>query len=87
MKITITLKCPSCNGINIVKNGIKSCGKQNYYCNDCKRQLIGDHNLTFKGCHSDIRHKIELMLVRGVGIRDILEIENVSIKKGSFCFN
>ena len=47
----------------------------------CARQFIGDHNLTYKGCHSCINQKIKLMLVRGVGIRDISKIEKVSIRK------
>ena len=36
---------------------------------------------TYKGCHSNINHKITLMLVRGVGIRDISKIEEVNIGK------
>ena len=36
---------------------------------------------TYKGCHSNINHKITLMLVRGVGIRDISKIEEVSTGK------
>ena len=36
--------------------------------------------MTYKGCHSDLNHKIELMIVRGVGIRNIAEIERISIK-------
>jgi transposase-like protein len=28
------------------KNGKKIDGKQNYYCNDCGRQFIGNHALT-----------------------------------------
>ena len=35
----------------------------------------------YKGWHSDLIQKILLMLVRGVGIRDIAEIEKISIKK------
>ena len=35
--------------------------------------------LPIKGCHSNINRKITLMLVRGVGIRDISKIEEVSI--------
>ncbi len=50
-------------------------------CKNCKRQFIGDHILTYQGCHSQLIKKIELMLVRGVGIRDIAEIESVSIGK------
>lgn len=78
MQIEITVKCPDCSGINIVKNGKKSYQVQNYQCKDCQRQFIGDHALKYKGCHSDLYHKIELMLVRNVGIRDISEIEHVS---------
>ena len=79
MTIEITLKCPDCSGTNIVKNGKKSYQVQNYLCKDCRRQFIGDHALKYNGCHSELYHKIELMLVRNVGIRDIAEIENVSI--------
>jgi transposase-like protein len=81
IKILITLKCPDCSGIHIVKNGIKEYGTQNYLCNDCGRQFIGDHALDYKGCHSGLKHRIELMLVRCVGIRDIAEIENISFGK------
>jgi len=80
MKIEITIKCPRCAGINIKKNGKKN-KKQNYRCNDCGRQFIGDHALTYKGCCSLLISKILLMLVRGVGIRDISTIENISIGK------
>ena len=78
MRIEITLKCPDCSGENIVKNGKKSYQVQNYLCKDCNRQFIGDHALKYNGCHSKLYHKIELMLVRNVGIRDITEIENIS---------
>ena len=54
---------------------------QNYICKDCTRQFIGDHALIYKGCHSGLIRKILLMLVRGLGIRDVAEIEKISIKK------
>ena len=63
------------------KNGNKVNGKQNYCCKLCNRQFIGDHALQYKGCHSGLIQKILLMLVRGLGIRDIAEIENISIRK------
>jgi IS1 family transposase/transposase-like protein len=81
MKIEITLECPHCSDTNIIKNGKKKNKKQNYLCNCCRKQFIGDHALIYKGCHSNLKHKIELMLVRGVGVRDISEIEDVSIGK------
>jgi IS1 family transposase/transposase-like protein len=81
MKIKITLYCPDCHSTKVKKNGKKSSQKQNYMCKACGRQFIGDHALSYKGWHSDLMHKILLMLVRGVGIRDIAEIEKISIKK------
>ena len=53
-------------------------GKQNYLCRDCNRQFIGDHNLTYPGCHSGIDRTILKMLVRNCGIRDISEITGCS---------
>jgi IS1 family transposase/transposase-like protein len=81
MEITITLHCPDCQSAKIKKNGKKSSKKQNYLCKDCGRQFIGDHALIYKGWHSDLLRKILLMFVRGIGIRDIAAIEQVSIKK------
>ena len=81
MTIKTTIYCPDCQSAKVKKNGKKSCKKQNYFCKNCKRQFIGDHALTYKGCASTQKKKISLMLVRGIGIRDISEIEQVSIKK------
>ncbi|MBO2871485.1 IS1 family transposase, partial [Acinetobacter baumannii] len=63
------------------KNGIKVDGKQNYQCKDCKRQFIGDHALSYLGCKSGITRKILQLMVRGSGIRDIAEVERISIGK------
>ncbi|MDR1054561.1 MAG: hypothetical protein LBL90_01765 [Prevotellaceae bacterium] len=41
----------------------------------------GGHALRYKGCHSFPAQKILLPLVRGIGIKDTAEIENISIKK------
>jgi len=81
MKIIIELSCPHCQSAKISKNGKKSSGKQNYFCKSCGHQFIGDHALTYKGCHSQVYKRIQKMLVRGVGIRDAAAIENVSTNK------
>jgi transposase-like protein len=81
MQITITPYCSDCQSTKIKKKGWKSDGKQNYLCGKCGRQFIGDHALKYKGSHSSLTQKILLMPVRGTGIRDIAEIENISIKK------
>ena len=80
MKIQITLTCPQRKSINIVKNGKKT-KKQNYLCNACSRQFIGDHALSYKGAHSNTITLMMRMLVRGCGIRDISVILNISLSK------
>ena len=81
MKIQIILHCPDCQSTDVKKNGKKSSKKQNYLCKTCGRQFIGDHALKYKGWHSELIHRILLMLVRGAGIRDIAAIESFSIRK------
>ncbi|CEN50984.1 Insertion element IS1 1/5/6 protein insB (fragment) [Capnocytophaga canimorsus] len=61
--------------------GIKRTKNKTIFAKPVKRQFIGDHNLTYKGWASHIAAKILLLLARNVGIRDIAEIEKVSIKK------
>ena len=58
VEIQSTLCCRRCHGQSIKKNGTKHDDKQNYLCKDCKRQFIGDHNLTYPGCHSGIDRTI-----------------------------
>jgi insertion element IS1 protein InsB len=36
------MHCPDCNSENFKKNGHIRSGKQNYMCNDCKRQFVED---------------------------------------------
>ena len=81
MKIKIDLYCPDCQSAKLKRNGKKYNKKQNYLCKNCGHQFIGDHALTYKGCHSCLKQRILKMLVRGIGLRDVSEIENVSTKK------
>jgi transposase-like protein len=81
MNIILTLHCPDCQSTKIKKNGKKTSGKQNYLCKSCSRQFIGDHALTYKGCHSRLAKRILLMPVLGIGICDIFAIQEVSIRK------
>ena len=78
MKTQITIRCPSCLGLSMKKNGWKIYGKQNYQCKDCHRQFIHETDLSYQGCKSDIDDKIRLMLVRGCSVADIVVIEKVS---------
>jgi transposase-like protein len=77
MKITIDINCPHCHSHNVTRNGKKSkCGKQNFLCKECGRQFISGHERTYNGSSSWVKN---LMLVRGIGIRDISVVLKVSI--------
>ncbi|MDK4667245.1 hypothetical protein QG060_10255, partial [Kingella kingae] len=69
---------------NIKKNGYSGNRKQKYFCKDCCRNFIGDHNLTYKGCHSKADEQVWRMTVRGCGIRDIAAITGFGIE-GNNC--
>jgi len=77
----IITKCPNCHNHTVVKNGIKYNGPQNYRCKTCGKQFINDNERTYLGSISWITSMIKIMLVRGIGIRDISTILNISIKK------
>ena len=81
MKILIELTCPHCNSPNIVKNGKKSNHTQNYLCKACSKQFISEVARTYKGTFFYITNMIKMMLVRGMGIRDIRIILQISIEK------
>jgi IS1 family transposase/transposase-like protein len=81
MKITIELNCPHCNSPNIVRNGKKSNQAQNYLCKTCGKQFISDLERTYHGTLPFIVNMIKIMLVRGMGIRDISIILKISVRK------
>jgi insertion element IS1 protein InsB len=81
MLTTIELKCPHCHSPKIVRNGKKSNRTQNYLCKACGKQFINDLERTYRGTLSYIINMIKLMLVRGVGIRDISVALKISVKK------
>jgi transposase-like protein len=81
MTVTIEIKCPHCQSSSITRNGKKHNGKQNYRCSLCGHQFIADHEKTHNGCLSWIVQSIKMMLVRGMGIRDISAVLKLSAGK------
>jgi transposase-like protein len=76
MTITLDITCP-----HLTRNGKKNNHKQNYRCKDCGRQFISSHELTYRGCLPEIVSLVNIMLVRGIGIRDISTVLRISITK------
>ena len=81
MSINIELQCPRCHNSNIIRNGKKYNGPQNFLCKACRKQFISDHEKTYRGSLLWIANIAKIMLVRGTGIRDIRVILQISIKK------
>ena len=81
MTINIELNCPHCHSPIIVRNGKKRNRSQNYLCKVCGKQFISDLERTYCGTLSYIADMIKIMLVRGIGIRDISAILKISVKK------
>jgi insertion element IS1 protein InsB len=75
-EISTKVTCPHCHGANIVKNGHKKSGIQNFLCKDCKKQF--QLNYKYNGAKPSIKRLIISMLLRNCGIRDIETILQVS---------
>jgi transposase-like protein len=65
----------------IERGGKKRNGKQNYLCTQCGRQFIGGHEMTYRGRLPWAVQMVKIILVRGIGIRDIGAVLQISITK------
>ena len=75
-KIKIKVRCPHCESLNVVKNGIKSTGKQNFLCKDCRRQFQFAYQN--RGANPLIKKQILSSLLNGSGIRNASRVFHVS---------
>ncbi len=62
------VQCPHCESSNVVKNGIKNTGKQNFLCKSCRKQFQSVYQN--RGSNPRIRKQIKRSLINGSGIRD-----------------
>ena len=81
MTTTLELNCPRCHSPSIVRNGKKYNGLQNHLCQSCGKQFIPDGQRKYRGSASWINSLIKIMLVHGIGIRDICAVLKVSAGK------
>lgn len=71
------MKCIHCNQEQVRKNGHTHYGKQNYYCNSCKRQFVENGQDWF--VDSKERAQIEKLLLERISLRGICRVMGVSI--------
>lgn len=72
----IEIYCPTCQSLNLVKNGKTATKKQKYQCKNCHKQFITDY--IYQGCRPEIRSLILKMTLNNSGIRDISRVLQIS---------
>jgi transposase-like protein len=78
--ITQVLHCPYCQGIDIVKHGLSSEGKQRYRCRTCLegrgRTFLLEYS--YAGQSPEVKQQIVDMAMNASGIRDTARVLHVS---------
>jgi transposase-like protein len=73
------VKCPACGGIDVVKHGKTSNGKQRFLCRDvgceCKTFL---QDYSEKGRLPEVKQNIIAMAMNGSGVRDTARVLGIS---------
>ena len=78
--ITQVLHCPYCQGIDIVKHGMSSEGKQRYRCRACFEGRGRTFLLAYSyaGHAPEVKQQIVDMAMNASGIRDTARVLHVS---------
>ena len=69
------LRCPQCGLSHIKRNGYTHYGKQNYQCNDCDRQFVGNSQHIGEG----LKDLIKVLLLERLSLRGICRVTGVSL--------
>jgi transposase-like protein len=69
------MSCPDCSSINVSKNGKKK-GKQNYICQDCRRQFIDRYDPS-RGYPNEVKRECLEMYVNAMRFRSIERVKKV----------
>lgn len=76
---TLSVKCPYCQSLDVIKAGKQPNGAQRYRCRnlDCPRTIfqLDYHD---KGRLPDIKRQVVDMALNGSGVRDTARILNIS---------
>ncbi len=72
------IRCPHCQGKNIIKNGfIHTKKKQNYKCKSCNRQFVENGQSWYVS--DDEKKKIDKLLLERLSLRGICRVMDVSL--------
>lgn len=68
--------CPGCLSVKVVRNGIKSTGRQNWRCKHCGRQFQNEY--LYRGVDKGVQNQLIRMQLRDSGVRDTALVSGVS---------
>jgi insertion element IS1 protein InsB len=73
------IHCPDCDGIEVIKHGKTSDGKQRYFCQhpECARRTF-ILQYTYSGDSLQVKQQISDMAMNGSGIRDTVRVLQIS---------
>jgi transposase-like protein len=73
------IHCPTCHGVDVVKHGKTSDGKQRFRCQDPQCESVTFiHTYTYQGLLPEVKRQITDMSLNGSGIRDIARVLHIS---------
>ena len=77
--VFISVLCPGCGGLDVIKHGKLPSGEQRYHCKDsnCEQKTFILH-YQYKGCLPDVKTKIVDMAMNTSGIRDTARVLKIS---------
>ena len=71
------MKCPSCEGEKIVRNGSIHNGKKKYKCKACGRQFV--ENPTNKRVSEEMKQLIDKCLLEKISLRGIHRVTGIAL--------
>jgi insertion element IS1 protein InsB len=91
-EIRVKVCCCHCHSANVVKNGKKKTGQQNFLCKCCGKQF--QYAYFYQGADPRVKRQIIGSLMHGSGIRDCQDMYGVGLQtvlcclllKGQSCF-
>lgn len=73
------VRCPHCEGVEVVKYGTTANGKERFRCQNaerCGRMFIREY--TYQGRLPQVKRQIVEMTLNGSGVRDIARVLQIS---------
>jgi transposase-like protein len=73
------IHCPTCDGVDVVKYGKTSDGKQRFRCQNAQCKCVTFiRDYIYQGLVPEVKRKIVDMSLNGSGIRDIARVLHIS---------